>query len=210
MSLKDWIQPARTALLLVDMQVDFAAPDGAMGRSGMDLSMAQAAIRNAAMLADAARAAGVPCLFARLITRQSDETDLWREWKKRRGTEDEVPLCREGTRGAEFVGPQPRAGEAVFSKNRYDAFSGTGLDARLREIKRDTLVIAGLTTECCVDSTVRAAFEWDYHVFIAADAVAAYEKDLHDGALKALELNCAIPASSADIIDAWRIIQFKQ
>ena len=204
MSLKDWIRPARTALLLVDMQVDFAEPDGAMGKSGMDLSMAGAAIRNAAMLADAARAVGVPCLFARLITRQSDETDLLREWKKRRGTEGDAPLCQEGTRGADFVGAQPKPHEAVFSKNRYDAFSGTGLDAHLRGIKRDTLVIAGLTTECCVDSTVRDAFERDYHIFIAADAVAAYEKDLHDGTLKALELNCAICASSAEIMAAWR------
>jgi len=206
MSLRDWIAPARTALLLVDMQVDFAEPDGAMGKSGMDLSMVGAAIRNAAMLADAARAAGVPCLFARLITRQSDETDLLREWKKRRGTDGEAPLCQEGTRGAAFVGPQPRADEAVFSKNRYDAFSGTGLGAHLRGIKRDTLVIAGLTTECCVDSTARHAFEKDYHVFIAADAVAAYEKDLHAGALKALELNCAISAFSAEIAAAWKIM----
>ena len=44
----------------------------------------------------------------------------------------------------------------------------------------DTLVITGLTTECCVDSTVRHAFELDYHVFVARDAVAAYERDLHD------------------------------
>jgi len=205
MSLKGWIVPARTALLLVDMQVDFAEPDGAMRQGGADLSMAKAAIRNAVKLADAARAAGVPCLFARLITRESGETDLSREWKKRRGTEDDAPLCQEGTWGAEFVGPQPRADEAIFSKNRYDAFSGTGLDAHLRGIRRDTLVIAGLTTECCVDSTARHAFEKDYHVFIAADAVAAYEKGLHDGALKALELNCAIPAASADIVAAWNI-----
>jgi nicotinamidase-related amidase len=205
MTLREWIAPERTALLLVDMQVDFAEPDGAMGKSGKDLSMIAAALRNAALLADAARAAQVPCLFARLITRQSDETDLLREWKERRGTEDDAPLCQEGTRGAEFVGPQPRGKEAVFSKNRYDEFSGTGLDAHLRGLKRDTLVIAGLTTECCVDSTARDAFERDYHVFIAADAVAAYEKDLHDGALKALEVNCAILKSSADILSAWKL-----
>ena len=58
MILKDWITPARTALLLVDMQVDFAAPDGAMGKSGMDLSMVGHALRNAVLLTDAARAAG--------------------------------------------------------------------------------------------------------------------------------------------------------
>jgi ureidoacrylate peracid hydrolase len=69
---KDWIAPARTALLLVDMQVDFAAPDGAMGKAGMNLSTIAPAIRHAERLADAARAAGVPCLFVRLITRASD------------------------------------------------------------------------------------------------------------------------------------------
>jgi ureidoacrylate peracid hydrolase len=205
MSLKDWIAPARTALLLVDMQVDFASPDGALGRSGTDMTTALAAIRNAAKLADAARAAKVPCLFARLITMPSDETAMLREWKARRGHDEDPPLCREGTRGAEFVGPRPLSDEAVFSKNRYDAFAGTNLDAHLRGLKRDTLVIAGLTTECCVDSTARDAFERDYHVFIASDAVAAYEKDLHQGALKALELNCAILAASADIAAAWNI-----
>ncbi len=203
--LKDWIKPARTALLLVDCQVDFASPDGAMARSGVDIGMVQAAIRNVTALANAARTANVPCLFARLLTRSGDETPAFREWNIRRGQQNNPPLCREGTHGADFVGPQPLAGEAVFSKTRYDAFAGTGLDAHLRAIRRDTLVIAGLTTECCVDSTARDAFERDYHVFIASDAVAAYAPGLHQGALKALELNCAILADSAGIAAAWNI-----
>ena len=203
--LKDWLAPARTALLLVDMQVDFALPEGALGRSGTDLRPLQPAIRKAAMLAEGARAAGVPCLFARLITRPGDKTGRLREWNARRGQQSDAPLCQEGTRGAEFVGPQPRTGEAVFSKRRYDAFAGTGLDAHLRGMKRDTLVIAGLTTECCVDSTARAAFERDYHIFIASDAVAAYLPSLHEATLKALELNCALLAPSADIAAAWKI-----
>lgn len=201
--LRDWIAPHRTALLLVDMQVDFASPDGAMAKAGHDVTAAQATLKQASLLAEAARAAGVPCLFARLITRDSDETDLLREWKKRRGTEKDALLCQENSRGADFAGPEPLPGEAVFSKSRYDAFAGTGLDAHLRGLKRDTLVIAGLTTECCVDSTARDAFERDYHVFIAKDAVAAYTPDLHQAALKALELNCAILADSAEIILAW-------
>jgi len=200
---KDWVAPHRTALLLVDMQVDFASPDGAMAKAGADVSLVQAAIANAARLAEAARAAEVPCLFVRLITRDSDDTDQSREWKRRRGTNAAATLCREGTRGADFVGPKPREGEAIFSKSRYDAFAGTNLDAHLKGLKRDTLVIAGLTTECCVDSTARDAFERDYHVFLAQDAVAAYAPDLHGAALKALELNCCILADSADFIAAW-------
>lgn len=205
MNLKDWIAPRRTALLLVDCQVDFAAPEGALGRQGVDMRAAQMAVRNVAMLADKARAAGVPCLFVRLITRSAEETERQREWNIRRGHQGDPPLCREGTPGAEFVGPRPLANEPVFTKRRYDAFSGTGLDAHLRELKRDTLVIAGLTTECCVDSTARTAFERDYHVLIASDAVAAYEPDLHEAALKALELSCAILASAAEIAAAWKI-----
>lgn len=199
----DWVAAARSALLLVDCQIDFASPDGAMAKTGHDLSMVPGALRNAAMLADAARAARVPCLFAQLITRPAEETQMLRDWKARRGHANDPPLCRAGTLGAEFAGPQPLAGEAVFAKRRYNAFAGTGLDAHLREIERDTLVIAGLTTECCVDSTARDAFERDYHVIIAADAVAAYESGLHEAALKALALNYGHLAESAEIATAW-------
>jgi ureidoacrylate peracid hydrolase len=203
-ALKGWLAPSRTVLLLVDCQGDFASPDGLMARQGHDVTEAQAALRNAALLADAARKTGVPCLFARLVTRPGDETPVLKEWKSRRGQGDDPLLCREGSAGAEFVGVAPLPGEAVFSKSRYNAFAGTGLDAHLKTLKRDTLVIAGLTTECCVDSTARDAFEHDYHVFIASDAVAAYEPDLHQGALKALALNCATLAPTGDILSAWK------
>jgi ureidoacrylate peracid hydrolase len=201
-ALKDWLVPSRTVLLLVDCQVDFASPDGLMAQQGYDITAAQAALRNAALLADAARIAQVPCLFARLITR--DETQAMRDWKARHGSENDPLLCREGSTGAEFVGVAPLPGEAIFSKSRYSAFIGTDLDAHLKALKGDTLVIAGLTTECCVDSTARDAFERDYRVFIASDAVAAYEPDLHRGALKALALNCATLASTLEILLAWK------
>lgn len=202
--LREWLAPARTALLLVDCQVDFAAPDGVMAKEGHDVTAPLAALRNAARLTDAARVAGIPCLFARLLTRPGNETPGMRDWKERRGHEDHPLLCREGSKGAEFMGVAPAAGEAVFSKDRYNAFAGTELDAHLKGQRRDTLVIAGLTTECCVDSTARDAFERDYRVFVASDAVAAYEPDLHTWALKALSLNCAMLPSTSEIVSAWK------
>lgn len=201
-ALKDWIAPARAALLLVDCQVDFASPDGVLAQQGFDMTAPMAALRHAARLADAARKAGVPCLFARLVTQ--GETQAMRDWKTRSGHANDPLLCREGSKGAEFIGVTPLPGEAVFLKARYNAFAGTGLDAHLKSLQRDTLVIAGLTTECCVDSTARDAFERDYRVFVASDAVAAYEADLHQGALKALALNCALLPSSDDVISAWK------
>ena len=198
MTLKDWITPARTALLLIDMQKDFVE------FAGHDMTAPQAAVKQATILADAARKAGVACVFVRLITREKDETPFLHEWKIRRHA-DGQPLCREGTPGAEFVGPQPQAGELVFSKKRYNAFIGTALDVALRGEGIDTLVVAGLTTECCIDSSVRDAFERDYHVFVVEDAAACYQPGLHQAAITALALNCAKIVATRDVLASWNL-----
>ncbi|PTT71907.1 isochorismatase, partial [Pseudomonas sp. HMWF010] len=95
-------------------------------------------------------------------------------------------------------------GERVIEKTRYSGFWGTDLDARLKGLGVDTLVVAGVTTECCVDSTVRDAFNLDYHVFVVADACAAYEADLHAASLKAMALNSAILTDTAAVASAWQ------
>jgi ureidoacrylate peracid hydrolase len=203
--LSDWIVPGRTALLVIDMQVDFASPDGALGKVGVDLATVPAALAAAERLADSARAAKVPVIFVGLQTRAKLDSPAWKEWMRRRGGDGESDsgLCRAGEPGSDFVGAIPAPGELVVGKIRYSGFFGTNLDAALKAAKVDTLVVCGLTTECCVDCTVRDAFHLDYHVFIAADACAAYDPDLHAGALKALELNCAILTSTDQVVGAW-------
>jgi ureidoacrylate peracid hydrolase len=203
--LADWIEPARAALLVIDMQVDFASPEGALGRAGVDLSAVPAALAAARRLAVAARAAGAPVTFVGLQTTPGTDSPAWSERMRRRGgtQEEEGALCRMGEPGAAFVGPTPEPGELVIGKTRYSGFFRTDLDETLRARNIDTLVVCGLTTECCVDCTVRDAFHLDYHVFLAADACAAYEADLHGGALKSLELNCAILVDTDEVTRAW-------
>ncbi len=203
--LADWIAPARAALLIIDMQVDFAAPDGAFGRAGLDLSGVPKALAAAGRLARAARGANVPVLFAALRTQGETDSPAWRERIRRRGGDPDqaMGLCRRETPGAAFIGPLPEPGETVIAKTRYSAFFQTDLDFILKVRSVDTLVVCGLTTESCVDSTVRDAFHLDYHVFLAGDACAAYEEDLHAVALKSLDLNCAILATADEIIGAW-------
>ena len=202
----EWIAPERTALLVIDMQVDFASPDGALGKVGVDLGVVPAALAAAERLVGSARGAGVPVIFIGLQTSAALDSKAWRERMVRRGGDPEADsgLCRVGEPGAAFVGPTPAPGETVVGKIRYSGFFGTTLDAALRALGADTLVVCGLTTECCVDGTVRDAFNLDYHVFIATDACAAYEADLHAGALKSLELNCAILAPVDQIQRAWQ------
>jgi ureidoacrylate peracid hydrolase len=201
----DWIRPGRAALLVIDMQVDFAAPHGAVGGWGVDLSTVPPALAAAETLTKAARTAGVPVIFVGLRTAKDTDSPAWNERMRRRGgdPDNESGLCRAGEPGADFYGPTPEPGERVIDKTRYSGFYGTDLDSHLKALGVDTVVACGLTTECCVDSTVRDAFHLDYHVFVAEDACAAYEADIHQGALKILELNCAILASSADIARVW-------
>lgn len=200
-----WIAPGRTALVIIDMQVDFAAPEGVLGGYGVDMSVVVPALEAARRLAAAARTAGTPVVFVGLQTSPQTDSPAWRERMRRRGGDPEADsgLCRVGEVGADFYGPTPEAGELVVGKARYSGFYGTDLDARLKALGVDTIVACGLTTECCVDSTVRDAFHLDYHVFIPADACAAYERDIHDATLKILELNCAILTSTDDVVAAW-------
>ena len=204
--LAGWIAPGRTAVLIIDMQVDFASPDGALG-GFIDMSVVEPALAAAEKLAADARAAGVPVVFVGLSTTPETDSAAWNERMRRRGGDPDVDaaLCRAGQVGSEFYGPKPLPGELVVPKTRYSGFVGTDLDVQLTTMGVDTLVVAGLTTECCVDSTVRDAFSLDYHVFVAADACAAYEADIHEASLKVMELNSAILTDTAAVAAAWSV-----
>jgi len=199
----DWIAPKRTAVLVIDCQVDFGAPDGEMAKRGEDMTAPQAALKKAEELVEAARLAGVTVMFVRLISNPGAESRVIHEARARQG-EQGPDLCVEGSHGADFIGPLPLPNETVISKHRYSAFARTGLADRLHSMGVDTLVLAGLTTECCVASSAWDGFELDFHVFIAADACAAYEKGLHDQALKALALSGATVAPTAEFAALWK------
>jgi nicotinamidase-related amidase len=187
------------------MQVDFASPEGALG-AFVDMSVVAPALAAAERLVADARRVGAPVVFVGLSTSPETDSPAWNERMRRRGGDPDTgaALCRAGQAGAAFYGPRPEPGERVVLKTRYSGFVGTDLDIQLKQMGVDTLVVAGLTTECCVDSTVRDAFDLDYHVFVAVDACAAYEADIHEVSLKVMELNSAILTDTAAIADAWK------
>jgi nicotinamidase-related amidase len=154
-------------------------------------------------LVDAARAAGVKIVFVRLLTHPGGENKIAREAKQRRH-DDEPDLCVEASRGAEFIGPQPRASDLIISKTHFSAFAHTGLAEQLQAQGLDTLVLAGLTTECCVASSAWDGFEHDFHILIAEDACAAYDQGLHCHALKALALSGATVAKTGEFAENWK------
>lgn len=197
------VAPGRTALVVVDVQVDFAAPAGAMGRSGLDLAAVGPAIDRVEALVAAARAAGVAIAFLRVVTRPETDSDALRTWMARRGTPGGEAICRAGEPGSDHYRVAPAPGDMAVAKLGYSGFHGTDLERQLRDRGIDTLVVTGLTTDCCVDSTARDAFQHGFHVFVVSDACAAYGAALHRAALNAMQLNCALLVTAGAVARAW-------
>jgi nicotinamidase-related amidase len=199
------IDPARTALLVIDIQRDFCAAGGFCDLAGADLSTMEPAIDAVAAIIPAARMAGLTLAFMRVITREETDPPAMLRLMERRGRPGGAALCRAGSAGAAYYRVQPEPGDIEIEKIRFDSFLETELDARLRARGVDAVIITGVSTDCCVDSTARAAFQRDYDVFVVADACAAGSPHLHHGALAALEQNVALLVESRAVVEALQV-----
>lgn len=212
---EDQIAAGHSALVLVDFQNDFVHRDGwvatqqipgFLGDTGIDL-----AVERAASLLAAARAAGVLRVFVRMI---GDEKYLSASMHAlyARNHGHRRPVCvQEGTWGADFhtalrpadVDSAVAEREIVIDKHRYSAFIGTRLDQVLRSNGVEALVICGVATSGCVESTIRDGFMLDYYVVTAGDACADYEEARHRATLSKMDLSFGYVQSSSDIVALW-------
>jgi nicotinamidase-related amidase len=185
--LHELTDPRHTALLLVDMQQDFVAPDGAFASLGIDVSMyAEMRPRLAGLLA-AARQCGVMVVHIKntaLPDRRSDSPAQIRfNLRMHQAARTGGPPLRytvPGTPGHEFVEDlRPLPDELVVPKYRSSAFWGTSLELLLRSNGIRTVIVSGCTTEGCVESTARDAMFCDHYVVIAEDCVGSDDKEQH-------------------------------
>ncbi|WP_158969416.1 cysteine hydrolase family protein [Paraglaciecola sp. L3A3] len=200
-----WVSPTRTALCIIDVQVDFASPEGLLGQFGLDMSPLQPALNKCLELVESARKAGVPVYFIGLKTSAKDDSPAWRERMTRQGKDAEIEsaICREGTSGMDFYKILPEPTDPVIYKGRYSAFYDTQFNQKLKTNNINTLVFCGITTECCVESTVRDAFHHDYHTIVAPDACAAYETDVHNASLYTMASSFALLSNTHNICEMW-------
>ncbi len=188
-------EPATTALILIDMQRDFLHPDGASGDSEFDLGPLQAIVPNLQPLLHAARNSAMTIAHTREGHNPdlSDLTDLKRERSRDAGAEigGTGPLGRylvRGERGHDFIDElRPQAGEWVIDKPGFGAFYATDLEARLRIGKITHLIIGGVTTQCCVQSTLREAVDRGFRCMTLADGCAAFDPALHKATLDMIQ-----------------------
>jgi nicotinamidase-related amidase len=189
--LAELVDPAHTALLLIDMQHDFIDADGLFGKLGIDLSMyAESRPRLGALLA-AARRNGILVVHLQNTTlpgRMSDSpAQIHFNLKMHEAARRDGPPLRytvPGSPGHAFAaGFEPLAGELVVRKYRSSGFWGTNLQLLLRSNGIETVVIGGCTTEGCVESTARDAMFNDYYVVIPEDCVASDDRAQHEASM---------------------------
>jgi|LNFM01.1.fsa_nt_gb nicotinamidase-related amidase len=187
------IRPVDTALLVIDMERDFVDA-GAVQETPGGRAIVPAINRLIAW----ARAHSAPVIFTHEMHR-SDLSDYGIE------LEYDPVHCLEGTPGCELTdGLDARPGDyRIRNKRRYDCFLGTDLDLLLRSKRIANLVCCGVTTHCCVMSTVYTARNLDYRVLVPADAVAAVSPDHQAAALLCMSDVFAYVTDVASVTSLW-------
>ncbi|MBZ4686853.1 MAG: nicotinamidase/pyrazinamidase [Clostridia bacterium] len=163
----------KQALLVIDMLEDFVGEDGILYIGEISQKVTQAV---AAVIKEA-REREIPVIY--ICDRHREDDAEFRMFPAH---------CVENTLGAEIlkdIAPQPK--DYIIPKRRYSAFFGTDLDATLRELGVTELILVGVCTNICVLYTAADARMLNYEVTVIKDAVASFDEEAHNFALKELE-----------------------
>ena len=208
-TLEKKVDPRHTAVLVIDMQNEFIEKNGLRGREGDDLSAARQLLPRLKVFLEKVRTAGVQIIYIQAVYNSDNDqyiSEVWREQdRRRRKSGRPEDQCREGTWNAEIHADLvPQKGDMVVQKRRYCAFEGTGLDLVLRSKGIQTVVMTGMATDICVESTARSAFVKDYYVVLNSDCTTTYSAQAHDNTLRLMHRFYGEVASTEEILACWR------
>lgn len=190
------------ALLVIDVQNDFAAPGGFFHQVGADVAPFQSGvIPNINRLIDSARRAGVTVIFIKSHYDPQYLSAPMRERNARLGMT--MPRCIAGSWGAELCGVAQAEGEPIVVKHRYSAILGSNLREVLKDRGIQSLLLTGIATDTCVESTGRDAYFLDYYVTLVADCCGAASAEDHNATLPRFNRDYGPVVNASEVMAIW-------
>ena len=208
------LDPASTALLVIDLQNDFLSPGGYLANKGYDLAPLRAILPAVNRVVDAARAAG--CLV--IFTRQGHRADLadmagYARRDRKQAISNDAGILLRGTPGFEIVPEiKVRASDILVDKTANGAFTYTELEPILRAQGIKQLLFTGCTTDVCVHSTLREASDRYFECLLIEDACASGDAYAHAAAVHMVTVEGGIfgAVATADaVVAALRRVRAK-
>ena len=184
------IDPRETALLVVDMQNGFCDPQGTMARAGVNYLPQNRIVPAVKQLVSVCRRAGIHVAWS-LQRHYPDDLTRKKHRIPSHLTKLGVVPCLNDTWDAELVAQlkgDVMPEDDVFEKHRSSCFYNTTLEVKLRMRGMTTLIVCGVATNYCVESTIRDAYARDYDIVVVEDCVATLWDDLQRATLRNVEL----------------------
>jgi ureidoacrylate peracid hydrolase len=176
------LSSANTALLVVDVQNDFCHNQGVFSKyKSATLDHVEQAVSKLSALIEKCRQSNLPIIFIR--TTHSDWTNSPSWLKRMEGAGEKMRICAPDSWGSNFYNVSPKEGDCIVTKHRYSAFIGTDLDLILKSRGIAYILVTGVATNVCVESTARDGYHRDYNVILIEDCCGAYDKAEHAATL---------------------------